>query len=120
MEHLRSISHLRPSRYSQYLVCSFILWKLRLISQACGFGSVHIDEGFQSLVKEHVKSHRGLLHKSPEQVAWHVRDTDEYRECKHSLGTKSFEDFTFEIPFQKTNAGEPASLPRIDPFILTE
>ncbi|RBA13790.1 hypothetical protein FPRO05_02583 [Fusarium proliferatum] len=87
---------------------------------ACGFGSVHIDEGFQSLVKEHVKSHRGLLHKSPEQVAWHVRDTDEYRECKHSLGTKSFEDFTFEIPFQKTNAGDPASLPRIDPFILTE
>lgn len=71
-------------------------------------------------MKEHVKSYRAHLHKSPEQVAWHVRDTDEYRDCKHSLGTKSFEDFAFEIPFQKTDAGESASLARLDPFILTE
>ncbi|KAH7178584.1 hypothetical protein DER46DRAFT_655840 [Fusarium sp. MPI-SDFR-AT-0072] len=87
---------------------------------ACEVGSVNIDKGFEDLVKEHFECHRGLFIRSLEQVAWHIRDSDDYRDCKHNFGTEGFDDFTFAIPFHKTNPGESPSLVRIDPFILTE
>ncbi|KAG5789050.1 hypothetical protein H9Q69_011900 [Fusarium xylarioides] len=82
-------------------------------------GSVNIDNDFEDLVKEHAKSHSGLLHISPEEVAWNIRCTDRYRDRKHEFGPEGFEDAIFPISSEIIQ-GKSGSLSGIDPFILTD